>query len=53
MRLLMAARENCVAFLDARNDRHNRAAGLSLPDDTIGDLRALAVKLGLTALLPF
>lgn len=39
--------------LEARNDQENRRHGLSLPDDTLADLRAIAQSNGLQSLLPF
>ncbi|GGF00487.1 lactate dehydrogenase [Aliidongia dinghuensis] len=39
--------------IEARNDEKNRRDGLSLPDDTIADLRKLADELGLQKHLPF
>lgn len=39
--------------LEARNDARHRAEGLSLPPDTLADLRKLADELGLTQQLPF
>ena len=39
--------------LEARNDQENRKHGLSLPNDTLADLRAIAQSNGLQSLLPF
>jgi len=38
---------------EARNEAKNRAAGLSLPQDTLADLRRIAAETGLQARLPF
>ena len=39
--------------LEARNEQENRKRGLSLPDDTLADLKAIAQSNGLQSLLPF
>jgi LDH2 family malate/lactate/ureidoglycolate dehydrogenase len=39
--------------IEARNDRENRRRGLSLPDDTLADLKAIAESHGLQSLLPY
>jgi LDH2 family malate/lactate/ureidoglycolate dehydrogenase len=39
--------------IEARNEQANRKRGLSLPDDTIADLRAMADAKGLRSLFPF
>ncbi|MCJ2020471.1 Ldh family oxidoreductase [Methylobacterium sp. E-065] len=39
--------------IEARNDADHRRAGLQLPDDTLDDLRTLAVEIGLADRLPF
>lgn len=39
--------------IEARNDARNRRDGLSLPDDTLQDLRVTAKRFGLERLLPF
>lgn len=39
--------------IEARNDRKNRQAGLSLPRDTVADLIKVAGQLGLESQLPF
>jgi LDH2 family malate/lactate/ureidoglycolate dehydrogenase len=39
--------------IEARNDANNRQNGLSLPDDTLQDLRDVANAYGLRAMLPF
>jgi LDH2 family malate/lactate/ureidoglycolate dehydrogenase len=39
--------------IEARNDARNRQSGLSLPEDTLQDLRKLANDYGLQGLLPF
>ncbi|MDE2363846.1 MAG: Ldh family oxidoreductase [Hyphomicrobiales bacterium] len=39
--------------IEARNDAANRAAGLSLPDDTLADLARLSRAYGLESKLPF
>jgi len=38
--------------MEARNDARNRAEGISFPDDTIADLKRIAVETGLQKLLP-
>ena len=39
--------------IEARNDAANRQQGLSLPEDTLTDLRRIAGEYGLESLLPF
>ena len=39
--------------IEARNDEKNRAEGLSLPQDTLDDLKRIAKETGLEAKLPF
>jgi LDH2 family malate/lactate/ureidoglycolate dehydrogenase len=39
--------------IEARNDERNRREGLSLPQDTLDDLRRIARETGLEARLPF
>ena len=39
--------------IEARNDARHRRDGLTLPEDTLTDLRAVAEKLGLRSALPF
>jgi LDH2 family malate/lactate/ureidoglycolate dehydrogenase len=39
--------------MEARNDEKNRAEGLSLPEDTLDDLKRIAKETGLEAKLPF
>jgi LDH2 family malate/lactate/ureidoglycolate dehydrogenase len=39
--------------MEARNEERNRAEGLLLPDDTLGDLRKLASEYELNSQLPF
>lgn len=39
--------------IEARNEVRNRAEGLLLPEDTLADLRRLALEMGIEALLPF
>ena len=39
--------------IEARNDARNRQQGLSLPEDTLTDLRKIAGQYGLERLLPF
>lgn len=39
--------------MEARNDAHNRAEGISFPHDTLDDLRRIAGETGLEASLPF
>lgn len=38
--------------MEARNDARNRATGITFPDDTIADLKRIAVETGLQGLLP-
>jgi LDH2 family malate/lactate/ureidoglycolate dehydrogenase len=39
--------------IEARNDAKHRAQGITLPDDTLADLRQIAADTGLQSLLPF
>jgi LDH2 family malate/lactate/ureidoglycolate dehydrogenase len=39
--------------IEARNDAANRRQGLSLPEDTLVDLRKVAGEYGVEKLLPF
>ncbi|HEX2830561.1 MAG TPA: Ldh family oxidoreductase [Burkholderiales bacterium] len=39
--------------IEARNDTKNRAEGLSLPEDTLADLKRIAKETGLESKLPF
>jgi len=39
--------------LEARNEKRNREGGLSLPEDTLADLRRVAQSVGLSSQLPF
>ena len=38
--------------MEARNDQHNRSQGIRYPEDTIVDLKRIAVETGLEKLLP-
>ena len=39
--------------IEANNDRENRRAGISLPEDTLASLAAIAADTGLSGKLPF